>query len=39
MWSPDDLWLIRSMDAIILKFRVRLGIDDLLDASSIDHIG
>jgi hypothetical protein len=39
MWSLDELWLIRSMDAIILKLYAHLGVDDLLDVRSIDHIG
>jgi hypothetical protein len=39
MWSPDELWLIGAMDAIILKLHVYLGVDNPLDVRSIDHIG
>jgi hypothetical protein len=39
MWSPNKLWLIRTMVSIILKLHVRLGVDDLLNVQCIDHIG
>jgi hypothetical protein len=39
MWSPDRLWVIRTMVSIILKLHVYLGVDDLLNVQCIDHIG